>query len=310
MRCSRRGRAFFRRRHAGQPHRHRRGAAAIRGRDQFRSRAHQHPRNRRGGSHGAQGAHAAKRAAARSQPSRSGAAYDAHVHDVTHEHIVRPAMVYLSHPTELGTLYTRAELDAIHAVSQACGLKLFIDGARLCLRPRGGRNREPPLPGRHLRRLYHRRHEMRRAVWRGGGAEKREGLAAFPLPHQAARRALWPKGRLLAVQFQALDGQRPVRKRWAEKANAKARRIQQALPDKGFPMLCDTKANQIFPDPAKRRAENAATGTSAFAFWEAVVPRHTAVRICVSVTTPDANIAALLRAVEALSKPLIRLSAK
>lgn len=57
--------------------------------------------------------------------------YDLHWNDATHEHMVQPKMVYISHPTELGTLYTKAELEALHDVCQECGLYLYLDGARM-----------------------------------------------------------------------------------------------------------------------------------------------------------------------------------
>lgn len=57
--------------------------------------------------------------------------YDAHWSDSTHDHMVQPAMVYLSNPTENGTLYNKKELSAIAAVCRYCGLLLFVDGARL-----------------------------------------------------------------------------------------------------------------------------------------------------------------------------------
>ena len=59
------------------------------------------------------------------------AAFHAHWDDATHEHMVQPALVYISHPTELGTLYTRTELEALHDVCRRCGLLLYVDGARL-----------------------------------------------------------------------------------------------------------------------------------------------------------------------------------
>ena len=58
-------------------------------------------------------------------------ACDLHWNDASHEHIVQPKMVYISHPTELGTLYTTAELEALHEVCQECGLYLYLDGARM-----------------------------------------------------------------------------------------------------------------------------------------------------------------------------------
>lgn len=59
------------------------------------------------------------------------AAYDLHWNDGAHEHITQPKMVYISHPTELGTLYTKEELEALHEVCKECGLYLYLDGARM-----------------------------------------------------------------------------------------------------------------------------------------------------------------------------------
>ena len=56
---------------------------------------------------------------------------EAHWADATHEHQVQPGMVYISHPTEGGLLYTKAELEALRAVCDEKGLPLFLDGARL-----------------------------------------------------------------------------------------------------------------------------------------------------------------------------------
>lgn len=47
------------------------------------------------------------------------------------EHMVRPKMVYISNSTELGTIYSKAELSAIHNICRANALILFLDGARI-----------------------------------------------------------------------------------------------------------------------------------------------------------------------------------
>lgn len=57
--------------------------------------------------------------------------YDLHWSDESREHIVQPKMVYISHPTEVGTLYTKAELEDISSICKECGLYLFLDGARM-----------------------------------------------------------------------------------------------------------------------------------------------------------------------------------
>ena len=55
--------------------------------------------------------------------------------DETWPHMVFPGMVYISFPTEYGTIYTKAELQRIHAICQSYGIPLFVDGARLGRRP-------------------------------------------------------------------------------------------------------------------------------------------------------------------------------
>ena len=67
----------------------------------------------------------------------------AHYADDSHEHMVQPGMVYISNPSEYGTVYTRNELEALYAACKARHLPLFIDGARLgaalaCVRVIGG----------------------------------------------------------------------------------------------------------------------------------------------------------------------------
>ena len=57
--------------------------------------------------------------------------WKSHVEDESFEHMVQPGLVYISQPTELGTLYTAAELEELYRVCSERGLYLFVDGARL-----------------------------------------------------------------------------------------------------------------------------------------------------------------------------------
>ncbi len=224
-------------------------------------------------------------------------AYEAHVQDVTHEHIVRPAMIYLSHPTELGTLYTSSELDAIHRVARRCGLKLMIDGARLAYGLAADDSVNLPylaaicdaftIGGTKCGALF-------------GEAAVLKSAADWPhfRYHIKQRGALLAKGRLLAVQFQALlqDGRYVA---LAREANEMAGEIKRAFQQKGFPLLCDTRCNQVFP-VLPNDVLDALQQNFTFAFWAATDKAHSAVRITVGVTTPRENVQALLRAVEAL----------
>ena len=184
------------------------------------------------------------------------AVYEAHINDVTHEHIVRPAMIYLSHPTELGTLYTRAELGAIHAVAADCGLRLMIDGARLAY----GLAADPGVDLPYLASICD-------AFTIGGTkcgmlfgeAAVLKSAADFPhfsLPHQAARRAAG-QGMAAGRTVSGAAGRRPLpgagrrgqRKGPAHQASLFSQRIFPAL---RYPDQPD------FPHPAKQRAPKAA----------------------------------------------------
>jgi len=224
-------------------------------------------------------------------------AYFSHIEDGTHEHMVRPGMVYLSQPTELGTLYTKAELEAISAVTRECGLLLFIDGARLGYGLAADPTIDLPFLARHCD-----------AFTIGGtkcGALFGEALV-LPDPakwphfryHIKQRGALLAKGRLMGVQFQALM-ENGYYVQLCKKADGQVQRLKAAFLQKGFPMLCDTLTNQIFPVLPNTVLDQLGEKFS-FAHWGKVDASHTAVRFCAGATTPEANVQALLAAIEAL----------
>ncbi len=227
-------------------------------------------------------------------------AYLTHVGDATHEHMVRPAMVYLSQPTELGTLYTSGELAEIHAVAQENGLFLYIDGARLSYALAA----EPRIDLAFLARHCD-------AFTLGGtkcGALFGEALvladpARWPFfrYHIKQRGGMLAKGRLLGVQFFALltNGRYQA---LGAKANAQAQRLKAAFMSRGVAMLCDTQTNQIFPVLSDECLQTLQKQFR-FAYWAKVGQGYTAVRVCTGALTPDAHVEALLSAVETLPLP-------
>ena len=229
------------------------------------------------------------------------AAWESHCADGTHEHMVRPAMVYISHPTELGTLYTREELSALREATLACGMTLYLDGARLSYGLAADPQVDLPFLAAHCD-----------AFTLGGtkcGALFGEALV-LPAPerwplfryHIKQRGALLAKGRLLGVQFATLmkDG---LYVSLARRANDQAQRIQAALEARGVPMLCRTRANQIFPILRDSVLLQLSRDLS-FADWARVDEARSAVRFCAGATTPEANVQALLSAIAALADPL------
>ena len=221
--------------------------------------------------------------------------YQSHVQDATHEHMVRPGMAYISQPTELGTLYTRAELEALFDATQACGLPLYIDGARLAYALAALPDVDLPFLARHCD-----------AFTLGGtkcGALFGEALvlgdpARWPRfrYHMKQRGAMLAKGRLLGVQFQALF-ENGLYLALGQKGNKLAQRMKAAFLLRGIPVLCDTVTNQIFPVLPNALLQKLSERFS-FAHWCRVDETHTAVRFCAGATTDGAFVDALIAALD------------
>lgn len=165
--------------------------------------------------------------------------------DANRDHMVRPGMVYLSHPTEYGTLYTMDELEVISAICRANKIPLFLDGARLAY-ALGCPANELTLPA--IARLTD-------VFYIGGtkcGALLGEAVV-FPkagiVPHfftiVKQSGALLAKGRVLGIQFDTLftDG---LYERGGAHAVTAADRIRTALTEKGYQLAVDSPTNQIF----------------------------------------------------------------
>lgn len=212
------------------------------------------------------------------------------------EHMVQPGMVYLSLPTELGTVYTLAELEAI---SQACRrwmLPLFVDGARLAC---GLAASDVTLPD--LARLCD--------VFYLGGTKA--GLLfgeAVVITNPALNKdfrylikqhgGMLAKGRLLGVQFEAFleDG---LFLEIGKQEVAQALRLRRAFEEKGWPLFVDSPTNQQFPILPDACLE-ALKGKYSFEVWEKVDEEHTAVRFCTSWSTTDGDVDALIADIQRL----------
>ena len=212
--------------------------------------------------------------------------------DGNHEHMVFPGMVYITHPTEYGTLYTRQELTDIAAVCHAYHMPLFLDGARLGygLAARGTDVDLPFLA------------EITDVFYIGGtkvGAFLGEAVVFTKhntpthfLTRIKQHGALLAKGRLIGLQFDVLftDG---LYFRIAEHAVRLAEKLRQALVDKGYTLLIDSPTNQQFVilENGKMAALEREVG---FSFWEAVDETHTAVRFATSWATTEENLDRLI----------------
>lgn len=213
--------------------------------------------------------------------------------DANREHMVMPGMVYISHPTEFGTLYSLSELEAIAAVCRSEGLPLYLDGARLAYALACPEN-DVMLPD--CARLCD-------AFYIGGtkcGLLCGEALVVpepsllpgfFTVMKQHG--ALTAKGRVLGVQFDALftDG---LYERIGRTAIAAADRIRGALREKGYRFYLDTPTNQLFlileHDRAAMLEERAGVG-----FFQDYDGNCGVYRIATSWATGDCDVDELLK---------------
>ncbi|MGN0974855.1 MAG: threonine aldolase family protein [Gemmiger sp.] len=224
-------------------------------------------------------------------------ACDEHLANASHEHIVQPGMVYLSNPTEDGTLYTREELVEISSVCYEYGLYLFVDGARMAY--------GLAAPGNDLSLTDYA--ALCDAFYLGGtkcGALFGEALVIVNDDLKQDFRyaikqhgGMLAKGRLLGLQFLALlDGEdgsgNSLYYTMAAKADAQALRIRAAFEARGCRMLYDSATNQQFPILSEQALAELGKAYS-FTDIAPVNETHRAVRFCTSWATPDASVDAL-----------------
>ena len=210
--------------------------------------------------------------------------------DATHEHMVRPGLLYLTHPTEMGTLYTLDQLKRIRALCDRYEVKLYADGARLGY-ALGCEENELTLP---LLAQYCDAFSI------GGtklGALCGEALvftkaAPKQLLSQIKRHGgLLAKGRVLGVQFDAFftDG---LYESIGREAIRHARRIRAILQEKGYPFAWESPTNQQFVLLTNEQAEKLAK-TVGFDLWGRTDPNHWIARFTSSWSTTDADVDAL-----------------
>ena len=223
-------------------------------------------------------------------------AYRSHVEEDSFEHMVQPKMVYISNPTELGTIYSKAELEALSQVCRKNGLYLFMDGARLGY---GLTSKENDLDLEQIAKLCD-------VFYIGGTKVGALFGEAVVISNPALKEdfrymikqkgGMLAKGRLLGVQFLALleDG---LYFEISRHANELAEEIRDACKKAGYPFLVENPTNQIFvilPDEKLARlGEN-----YSFCYQERVDETHSAVRICTSWATTRESVEKLIKDIE------------
>lgn len=216
---------------------------------------------------------------------------DDYQNDANRDHMVMPGMVYLSHPTEYGTLYSKAELREISALCCSRNIPLYLDGARLAYALACPQN-EITLADIA---------ELCDAFYIGGtkcGALFGEAVVipkAGWLPHLFTiikqHGALLAKGRMLGIQFDELFTDY-LYGRVGVPAIQAADRIRQILIQNGYTLCFDSPTNQVFCIIENTEMEQLAEKVE-FGFWEKYDDSHTIIRFATSWATKMEDVEAL-----------------
>lgn len=214
--------------------------------------------------------------------------------DENHEHMTFPGMVYLSHPTEYGTLYSKAELTAISEICRKYRLSLFLDGARLGY---ALMSRETDLTIADIAALCD--------VFYIGGTKvgalcgeavvfTKGNIPKHFLTSVKKRGALLAKGRLLGVQFDALFTD-DLYFRIGRHAVDMADRMKEIFRSHGIPFYIQSPTNQQFVVLENEQINKLAKKV-AFSFWEKKDDAHTVVRFATGWSTTENDLLALDKA--------------
>lgn len=223
----------------------------------------------------------------------------AHRENDSFEHMVQPKMVYLSNPTELGTLYRLEELEAISGVCRELGLYLFVDGARLGygMTAKGNDVFLPDLA--RLCDVFYIGGTKVGALFGEAVVIANEELKTDFRYLIKQRGGMLAKGRLLGVQFETLM-ENDLYMSISRHANALAEQIRNCLASLGYSFLVENTTNQIFPilpDTLLARLGE----KYVFCEQERTDETHRAIRICTSWATTQENVDALCRDLKYLS---------
>ncbi len=216
------------------------------------------------------------------------AAVDLH----TDEHMVKPKLVYISNPTEIGSIYSKSELQELSQFCKGQKLLLFVDGARLGCALSSEEN-DMTLTDLGL---------LTDAFYIGGtknGALMGEALVIcnellkedFRF-HMKQKGALLAKGKVLGIQFLELFRD-DLYFTLARHANAMASLLRNAISQAGFSFLTHAPANQIFPILPNELIAKLQENYS-FYVWEKIDEQHSAIRLVTSWATREDAVRAFI----------------
>ncbi|SEA75567.1 L-threonine aldolase [Pseudobutyrivibrio sp. ACV-2] len=214
-----------------------------------------------------------------------------HYADDSSEHMVNPGMVYISYPTEYGTLYSRTELEAVSSVCAQYNIPLFIDGARLAY----GLAAQDDLSMADIASyadVFYIGGTKVGALFGEAVVFTKGNTPKHMITQIKQHGALLAKGRLLGVQFAEMFTD-DLYMEMGSHAIEQANKIRECLKTKGYTLFMENPTNQIFVvmdnESLKEFGQKVVYG-----FWEKYDESHTVVRIATSWATSDDSVEALM----------------
>lgn len=212
--------------------------------------------------------------------------------DDSHEHMVFPGMVYISHPTEYGTLYTKDELKELSQVCRHFKLPLYIDGARLITGLACPEN-ELSLPDiADLCDVFYIGGTKAGTLCGEAVVFTKNNTPAHFLTQIKQHGALLAKGRLCGVQFDALFTDE-LYKETGRNAIETAALLSEGLRKKGYTFYNSSPTNQLFLVMENSRLEELKNHV-VYSFWEKADDTHTVIRFATSWATSREDVEKLL----------------
>ncbi len=214
------------------------------------------------------------------------------------EHMVKPAMVYISNATEIGTIYQKEELQEIYEECQRLGLYLFMDGARMANALSAKDNTLALEDLCHLCDVFYLGGTKDGALFGEAVVIVNDALKNNFRYMIKQRGGMLAKGWLLGIQFLTLF-QKDLFLKHGNHANEMAQKLQKAMEEKGISFFIKTSTNQIFPILKK---EWIAELSKKYRFqkWEDVDATQTAMRFVCSWATKEEDVIALMEDIKAL----------
>lgn len=221
---------------------------------------------------------------------------DIHRADPSFEHMVQPGMVYISHPTETGTSYTKAELTALSETCRELGIYLFLDGARLAY---GLAASDSDLDLPTIAKLCD--------VFYIGGTKCGALMGeAVVINHEDLKKdfryiikqkgGMLAKGRLLGIQFIGLF-ENGLYEEVGQHAIRLADKLRAAISEMGIPFYNENTTNQIFIVLEDSMIAEISKAFS-LGYTERVDETHSVMRICTSWATKEENVDALIEVLQ------------